>query len=63
MCGGKGHSEAICGNNVTVFACQADPNDIDVDTVTSGEEEAFVCETPGKLSGVVDEGGCSARAL
>ena len=60
MCGGK---EEVCGNNVTVFACQADPTDDDDDTVTSGEEEeAFVCETPGKFSGVVDKRGCSACA-
>ena len=47
---------------MTVFACHADPTDDGGDTATSAEEEAFVCETPGKLFGVVNKGGCRARA-
>ena len=63
VCGGKGHSETICANNVTVFACHADPTDDGGDTATSAEEEeAFVCETPDQFSGVVKNGGCRARA-
>ena len=63
MCGGNDPSEEICGNTVTVFVCQVDPNDDDDgDTAISGKkEEAFVCEASGKLSGVVRKGVCSVR--
>lgn len=63
MCGGKGHTAEICDNVVSVFACQASD-----DEVFSGkEEEAFVCDSPGKLSDAPvpiregqNTGGCSA---
>ena len=36
----------ICANVVSVYACQATD-----DEILSGEEEAFICDTPGKLLG------------
>ena len=50
VCGGKGHSAKICANVVTVFACEADASGSDSDGVLSGEEQdAFVCDAPGKF--------------
>ena len=50
VCGGKGHSAKTCANVVTVFACEADASGSDSDGVLSGEEQdAFVCDSPGKL--------------
>ena len=50
VCGGKGHSAKICANVVILFACEADASGSDSDGVLSGEEQdAFVCDAPGKF--------------
>ena len=50
VCGGKGHSAKICANVVAVFAYEADASGSDSDGVLSVEEQdAFVCNAPGKF--------------
>ena len=52
MCGaydGKGYSAKISANVVTAFACEADVSGSDSDGGLSAEEQdAFVCDAPGK---------------
>ena len=47
VCGGKGHAPEICDNAVSVFACQTTEEEM----ILRGEEEAYICYTPGKLLG------------
>ena len=63
VCGGKGHSAKICANVVTVFACEADASGSDSDGVLSGEEQdAFVCDAPGKFFDEPSKWGTNALA-
>ena len=62
MCGaygGKGYSAEIYANVVTAFACEADASGSDSDGGLSAEEQnAFVCDAPGKC---FDEPGKRGR--
>ena len=51
---GKRHAAEICANVASVLACQSPAGD----KILSGEEEAFMCKTSGKISSVpVHSGG------
>ena len=61
--GRKGHSAKLCANVVTVYACEAATSDSDGDKVISGEEQdAFVCDEPGKGFDKSGKMSCSALA-
>ena len=64
VCGGKGHSAKICANNaVTVFACEADARGNGSDRGLIGEEQdAFVCDAPGKFFDEPGKWGTNALA-
>ena len=53
----------ICANVVTVFVCEADASGSDSDGLLSGEEQdAFVCDTPGKCFDEPGKSGTNALA-
>ena len=61
-CGGNG-SVTICTYLVTVFACEHNGSVGDDDKTFSGKnQEALVCNAPGKSFDKSDEGGCNALA-
>ena len=63
VCGGKGHSAKSCANVVTVFACEANTSGSDSDGILSGEEQdAFVCDAPGKCFDEPGKWGTNALA-
>ena len=57
MCSGKGHTQEICSNNVTALAYvdRSSRNDGSGADVSSEDAKAFICNTPGKLSGISSE--------
>ena len=63
ICGEKDHSAKICANVVTIFACGVDASGSGGDKLPSGEEqEAFVCDAPGKFCDESSEGGDGAHS-
>ena len=61
VCGGKNHSTKVCANVVIVFAGEADASGSDSDGGLSGEEQdAFVCDAPGKFFGEPGKWGTNA---
>ena len=63
VCSGKGHPAKIFANVVTASACEADASGSDSDGVLSGEEQdAFVCDAPGKFFDEPGKWGTDAPA-
>ena len=60
VCGRKGHSAEICANVVAASACKADASGSDGDRIIIGEQDAFVCDAPGKSFSDSGEGDRSA---